>query len=518
MDAADSDGLAAFKQLLDRARSDPEALGPVTLTEALVGPARSHLLRLCAIPHEFDRETLRILDTSLSADEADRVYGDFSQLSAVQIGSATLSIHERWRKPIFRWWLRPENRLEFQQISRRLADHFLAVQGPADNAAEVESTMRKHFYHLVGADSAEGLVMFESLCRRARHQWRFTECAALIRLAHDYDPILSPPQRAIVGYHEGKLASDLRDWSGAETLFREVESNPDTPTSLRVSALARLGHALREQRRVPDAIASLAQAQTIAQASPDARGLAWRVLLELGEAYRDNSRMEDAERTILEAIEATRSTSESADSAGLYNSLGTIYLRLGEPRQAITAFEKSLAQLERAGDVFRPAQVQNNLALAYCDQRDWAKAEEAFSRSLELKRKAGDLAGQGLALQNLSRAQAAQEKIDGAMASASAAVEIFTRLNDNHHAGIAKHTLGKFQRSRGDAAAARTLFEQAAALLDAAGDAQAAATVRADLRTLSRKVGLPWWAWVGIGVFVFFILLFVIALIFVEAL
>jgi len=514
---ADPDGsLAAFKQLLEHAQAHREVEAPVTLTEALVGPERAPILRACAIPHEFGRDLLQIIGDWRSADEANRCYDAFSELSIVQPGAKGLSVHERWRKPLWTWWLRGENLAEFERISRHLADYFSAAADPEGGAAAAEALLRAHMYHLIGADQPAGLTMFESLCRRARHQWRFTECNALIRLVHDYDPILAPRRLAVLGYHEGKLAADLREWKRAENLFRAVQSNPAATPPLRVNALVRLGHALREQQRIPEAITLLQQAQTLADGAREAEGLGWRILMELGEAYRDTGDLENAEDTLLSAVDAARLANEPADLAGLFNALGTVYLKRRESARAIDAFTSSLTELERSGDVFRPAQVQNNLALAYSEQRNWSAAESAFAASLELKRQAGDVLGQGLALQNLSRAQAAQERLDEAIESSDAAVRIFAAQGDDRRAGVAKHTLGKHLRRKGDLQRARALLEEAVSLLQEAGDTKAAGAARLDLLALRAKVGLPWWAWVPIGVGALLVALLIVALIWVA--
>jgi tetratricopeptide (TPR) repeat protein len=498
---ADPDrSLAAFKELLEHAQAHREVEAPVTLTDALVGPERGRILRACAIPHEFGRDLLQVLGGWDSKDEANRCYDAFAELSIVQPCARGLSIHDRWRKPLWTWWLRDANLGEFERFSRVLAGYFTGASDPEGGAGAVEALLREHMYHLIGADRPAGIAMFESLCRRARHQWRFTECGALIRLVHDYDPILAPGQTAVLAYHEGKLAADLRDWNRAEALFRSVERNPAASTPLRVNALVRLGHALREQRRIRDAIALLRQAQTMADGAKEAEGLRWRILIELGEAYRDTGDVEDAEATLVRAIDAARVANEPADLAGLFNGLGTVYLKRREAARAIEAFTSSLRELERSGDVFRPGQVQNNLALAHSEQRDWAAAEAAFAASLELKRSAGDVLGQGLALQNLSRVQAAQERLADAVQSAEGAMRIFVAQSDDRRAGVAKHTLGKFARRLGDRERARVLLEEAVALLQKAGDIKAASAARLDLLALRTGVGLPWWAWVSIVV------------------
>jgi len=510
--SSEADGsLAAFKRLLDHASSDAEELAPVTFTEALVGGTRANVLRRCAIPHEFNCEMLRVLEPSLTAEEASRCYDRFLELSIIQVRGEVLSMHERWRKPLFKWWLRPENYAEFAEVSRRLAANFLATDRREDAGSEVEPTLRKHLYHLIGADPPAGFTMFKSLCRRARRQWRFTECAALIKLVSDYLPILPEELKASLAYQEGKLASDLRDWGRAEELFRGLDSNAFAPIELRIAALTRLGHALREQGRVSEAIQILTRAESAATGLPSANRMSWRVLLELGESYRDVSQLEDAERTLLASIEAARSSIDQPDCAVIYNSLGTVYLKRRESLLAINAFRASLEHLEREGDLLQTGQVQNNLALAYSEQLDWQAAERAFAKSLELKRQAGDLLGQGLALQNLSRVQTAQDKVDEGIASVKEAIAIFTELKDARRAGVAKHTLGKLLRNLGDTDGAGALFKEASALLEASGDADRAAAARADLNELKHKVGLPWWAWVAVALIPVVIVALVIA-------
>jgi tetratricopeptide (TPR) repeat protein len=503
------ESLATFKRLLEEACSDPEA-SAVTLAEALVGRERAVELLRCAIPHQFDGVLLQVVAPWLSPEEAGLRLEEFGELSIVHGCSGHLAIHERWRKTLLGWWLRPENRGEFEEVSRSLAGYFGRL-AEVSSGSEAEAALRSQMYHLLGAARDAGLGRFASLCRRARHQWRFAECAALIRLVHDYDPVLTPTQRATVTYHEGKLAADTRDWRQAEAVFRGVVVDEAASTPTRVNAWVRLGHSLREQGRLDEAIESLQTARSLA-ASDAAPGLVWRALHELGEAYRDAGMLDLAESVLRKAIDSVGEQG-GVDRAGLFNSLGTVHLKRRDPGEAVSAFQESLRELDRVHDVFRPAQVHNNLALAYSELRDWARAEASFVTSLELKRQAGDLAGRGLGLENLSRAQAAQGKLEGAIESASEAVVIFESLQDARGAGIAKYLLGRHHLRRQDRERARPLFEEALRLLSSGGDEQTAASVRAELQALQGRRGLPWWAWVLVGVGVLFACAFVIVVI-----
>src|SRR5439155_22459374 len=76
---------------------------------------------------------------------------------------------------------------------------------------------------------------------RRREEMRFGQCETLIRLVHEYDSVLSPLEKAIVAYHEGKLAADRRQWSTAEELYNRVLSTPELSAQMRVKTLCRLG-------------------------------------------------------------------------------------------------------------------------------------------------------------------------------------------------------------------------------------------------------------------------------------
>ena len=203
---SDSAALAEFRSLLeDAAQPGPDS--PVLMTDGLVGEVAGALLRRCAIPHDFDRALLRHLG-DLEEAQADERYAQFAELSLMQISDSTLSMHERWRQPLWHWWLGVTRRDEFRVVSEELVDWFSA---PTTSTGE-DPAARRRMFHLIGCRQDEGLQVFEAQFRAARWRRRFSECTLLLRLAHEYDPVLLPHERALLKYEEGKLASDLRDW------------------------------------------------------------------------------------------------------------------------------------------------------------------------------------------------------------------------------------------------------------------------------------------------------------------
>ena len=500
------DPLAAFRKLLEGAAAQHQAESPVVLTDGLVGPELGAVLRRCAAPHDFDRRLLQRLG-GWTATESDLRFLEFSELSIMQIAGDALSVHERWRKPLWSWWLQEEQRNQFLALSESLAEFFGANAGESGS----ETDQRRQMFHLIGCRRDEGMRMFEELCRRARHRRAFSECVLLIRLVNEYEPVLPERERAVIAYHDGKLASDLRDWERALGLLRSVAAEPTAGAELQINALARQGHALRALGRADDALAVLegARVRIDSETNP---GQAWRTLYELGEIYRDLGQTDLADKTLHAALAQATKAGDPADLAGVLNSLGTVQLKLRETDHAIDSFRKSLDQLDRRGDVLRRGAVLNNLGLAQIEKCDWDAAEASFVASLDFKRAASDHLGQANALLNLSRAQAAQEKLPLAQTSAAQAGRLYEAASEHRSHARALLVQARLATRARQAEAARTLFLQAIELATAAGDLGIAGNARDELaRAEDNSRGMPSWARWLLGLFGLLVLLIIVA-------
>lgn len=460
----DAARIEAFRRLLETARAPETAAdSPVLLTDQLVGPVAGDLLRCCAVPHEFDAALLAHIG-ELSAEAAEQRYAQFTELSLVQIGETHLSVHERWRQPLWRWWLDDAQRERFTALNETLVQWFTRPASPTGE----DPAARRRMFHLLGCRHDDGWAEFDRLFRTARHRRRFSECSLLLALVGEYAPRLSPRERALLRYHEGKIAIDLRRWPAALPLLRSVVEDPGADPRLRVNAQARLAHALRHLQQPDEAQAVLMQALSGAAADPQAARSRWRLLYELGEVQRDLGQIDRAAQTLAEALASARQD-EEADVAGMLNSLGTVQLKLRDFDGAIGSFSASLERLRRDGDALRPGTVLNNLGLARLERCDWPAAEAAFADSLQSKRGAGDVLGQATTLLNLGRAQAAQGHNAQALKSAEDAERLFTQGGDAKGAAAARQARGRLAAAVGE-------------------DGGSAVGPTAS--------GLPWWAWV----------------------
>jgi len=509
--------LEEFQQLLKEI-SGKGTGGAVDLLLRQIDSDQARCLQLCAIPHEFDVPILRTLAPDLSAEQARQYCDAFAKLSLVAKVGDALAVHEESRRYLFDQWLEPAREPEFSAASARLAEYFGAISDRLRKETATESSdageqaLRKRMFHLIGASRDQGLAEFERLCRQRREELRYGQCQTLIKLVHEYDRVLSALEKAIVAYHEGKLAADRRQWRNAEELYKRVLDTPEVPAQIRVKTLCRLGMTEDDQRHWTAAINFFNKGLEVADAHPDCGKQIAHLNLNLGSTYRDSGRLEEAEKFLQKGIALAEKEHDFSSVADGYNAVGTLYLRLNDTRHAIEAFETSLKFLGEIGDKFRCAQVYNNLGNAYFDARDWEKSEKLFGESLEIKRQAGDNAAQALTLTNLVRVYRAQQRIPDAISALEQATALFAEVGDEYNAARVKRELGRLYRGLNNPDLANRAFEEASALFERCGERQEAQMTQQEAS--EKKRGLPWWVIAAIVLCVVLVTLIVLAILF----
>jgi tetratricopeptide (TPR) repeat protein len=500
-----TDLLAEFQQLIDNFPAEAGAGSTELLLQGLE-PAETELLRRCAIPHQFSLPMLALLSPLLSEQELRQHFETFTRLPIITPTSETLMMHDQSRKYLFAQWLEPKRQTELAEISGRLADFFQKGIDGAEGSTR-ESYQRRRMYHLIGFDQDKGLDDFERLCRERKRDFRLTEYESLLKLVHEYDPILTPRNRVRVAYHEGKLAADLRDWERAKALFESID-NTSAPSEYRFKALNRLGMLHVELRKLDVAIQYYDRARDFAAQQGDRH--VYLTLLELGSAYRDREDFAKAEELLEEGIALAKKAHSFFSVAVGYNSLGMLHRRLNDIPRAILDYEESLKNLDRIKDRFRRGQVLSELGAAYTERRDWATAEKYFLDSLEIERTAGDKHNQAIVQNNLVRVYQSRGQQKEALEAARQAMLLFQETRDFYRAAMSTRNYAKLCRATKDRAGCEQAFKDAIEQFRRCNETKAAEETERELSALTRKVGLPWWAWVllaGLSAFIVYLTL-----------
>ena len=498
--------LADFQDVMARLASEGPG-GSIELLLEEMEPESARHLRLCAIPHQFDPEILRVLDPELDSVQAAAFCDEFGTLPVVTFNPDGTALHDKTRSHLFQQWVSPPLNSEFATASRRLFSHFERRLERAAKFSVAANLARVNWiFHLLGADQSRGFEEFQRLCRIKRRQFKLSACEQLIKLVHEYDKVLWPEHAAWLAYHEGKLAADRCQWKEAEALFKQVLERKDLEPHLQVMANNRLGMIRDENRDYYGAIEYFQKALDLAKKIPAGNKIMARIIHDLGAAHRDNGDLETAEMLLTESL---RLASVECDNSGLAvgcNSLGTLYRRQHENYQAIDSFEKSLDYLKLSGDAYRPAQVYNNLGITYRDLGDWKMSKDFYDKSLQITRQVGDKMGQAKTQNNLMTVYGNLKQNDQAVTAANDAISLFADLHDTFNVALTKRNLGKLYRRMIDRVAAVRLLREAIEAFDKAGELKEANNTRRDLSALTQKTRSPGFWIAVISVIIIFVL------------
>lgn len=464
-----------------------------------IKPDKASYFKLCAIPHQFNPTILFHLAPELTSEErAAYVCREFEEFPTVRtFGNELNEIKDEARTYLFKQWLQNDRENEFKLASKRLVNYF-SRPPDTDNSLTKDATQINRIFHLMAVDRRQGFEEFEAFLREKRQQFALDQADALIRIVHEYDPVLTPAEKAILAYHEGKIATDRARWDQATSLFEQILNTPNVDPALRIKALVRLGLVDDQNRRWSAAINRFNEALAELNKVDNPKlcqKLRYRIKLDLGIAYRDLGDLSQAKKLIVESLIEARRVGSTTGSAVAYNSLGTLYRKLGEGKKAIKSYRKSLHNLEKDDQKFRIGQVYNNLGLAYVDEREWEKGKEALKRSEEIKRQLGDTIGLGRTYNNLMQVFRKQQCEADAIRTGEQAVKLFKEVGDDYEMAIVLRNLGRLSRSLRKLDDAGRYFTEAIDAFKLAGAVGDAASSSEEYNFLTRRIPLPWWAW-----------------------
>jgi tetratricopeptide (TPR) repeat protein len=413
------------------------------------------LLRKAAIPHQFNPEVLRVLEPSLTEEQADARFRRFTRLSTVISTPDGAALHDNARQQLFATWLAPDCLAELADISSRLLGYCEQLMDAADVVSR-EKLRRRYIFHFVAVSQDLGISTFEDEFEAYRDRLRLTACDNLLRLVREYEPVLTPLNRARVTYREAKLVSDRGDAARALQLFAAVRDEPSIDAMLRLKAWLGIGRAHDAARQWKDAADALTEALRVSEQEPRAGGFRCRILQSLASIHRDTGNLDTAEVLLKQSLDLAKAAHDEKGTAIGYNAFGTLYLRGDEPEKAIASLRQSLEHMEP--EDFDRSRIYNNLGLAYMRIRNYTESARWFERSLELKRSAGDTIGEANTRNNLVRLHGEQGAMQAAIDEAAKAAGLFERVPAWTDAGHARLTIARMHHGLGQRDAAVAAF------------------------------------------------------------
>ncbi len=126
-----------------------------------------------------------------------------------------------------------------------------------------------------------------------------------------------------------------------------------------------------------------------------------------------------------------------------YNNIALIYSQIGDYNQALYYFSQSQKIAESINDLNNIATCYNNIALIYSEQNDNAKALDYYKKSLSMHQKSNNVLGQALVMHNIASAYEQSGFYSKALYYIEKSYAI--RLKQNDKAGMAEcyNTFGR---------------------------------------------------------------------------
>ena len=224
--------------------------------------------------------------------------------------------------------------------------------------------------------------------------------------------------------------------------------------------LNNLGVAYRQRRRFDEALACHAQALNISESTSDRHGEG-RALNSSGITYRDLRQFDDALACHQRALAIYRDISgRHGEAEALYN-LGNAYEELRRFDDAVACFKQALTLYRDVGDRYGEGWAVNGIGVAHVELGRFDDALDSFRQALAIRHEVGDRHGEGYTLTNLGMTYGKLMRFDDALDSLQQALAIRREIGDLHGEGTTLQCLGHVHRDLLQLDDALRYYEQA---------------------------------------------------------
>jgi len=210
------------------------------------------------------------------------------------------------------------------------------------------------------------------------------------------------------------------------------------------TALTTLGVALREVRRVEEAISTHQDAVAIFRETGDRRGEGI-ALNNLGIALREVRRFEEAISAHQDAVAIDRETGNRHSEGLALVGLGLALQEVRRVEEAISTHQDAVAIFQETGNRHREGIARNNLGLALREVRRFEEAISAHQDAVAIFRETGNRHSEGLALVGLGRALRQVRRLEEAISAHQDAVAIFRETGDRYWEDLALGSLEEYR-------------------------------------------------------------------------
>lgn len=189
------------------------------------------------------------------------------------------------------------------------------------------------------------------------------------------------------------------------------------------------------------------------------------------------------------ALQAARRRGNRMAEAGAHGYLGNVYVRLGDPRNAIHHYDAQLVILQELGDRANEGYALSNISGAYLILSDFQRAREYAERSLDILRELGDRQGESAALNALGNTYLAAKQPEQAVELFRELVNLDEALGDRRGVAISIGNLGKAYTMIGQMQQAIDCYQRQLSIADTLGDRDNESNALSSLGITHQRMG-----------------------------
>lgn len=421
-------------------------------------PDLGEAIRLCAIPHRFNKKILAWLrgDGTKPSERTETILEELKLKKLAFVGRRNLFLHDNVRNLLLQRW-RKEKSEDFPALNGRVAAYYeYELQQPLSTAAQRAEWEREEMYHLLIADKERGIGRFRNLCNKAIYSYRLSTLDLLFSLASEQIDASRAEIQLWIQFFEGKKNQVSTDWHKALEIWEKLKEQRVFFTGdLEETLAVHLSILYKDKGDWTKAIESLEDSLKILETKGDERGMI-TILNNRGFLYKDRADLPNAKQDFKRSLAIAKKIGDDCGEAISSKNLGHLYKDSKEWDEALKQFQSSLAILKRTGDERLIAKGYDDRALFYKDRglqykdRNYLeKAEKDFGRALEILERIGDehekataFNSQGLFYKDRGLLYKAKEDLRKAEEHFERAREILERIGDQRRAADIFNSLG----------------------------------------------------------------------------
>jgi len=397
---------------------EQQALGQIVDKIGSDKPDLAEAIRLCAVPHWFNREILGWLrgEGDEPSARTESILEDLKSQKLAFGRRDNLFLHDNVRNLLLHRW-RQEDPGRFQVLNGRVAAYYEAKlqqpvaiqeQGRDPGISARAEWEREEMCHLLVADRERGLERFKSLCNGAIESFRVSTLELLINIANEQPDDLSSEIRLWIQFFEGKKHRLSGDWETAIRVWQTLSVERAAFTSdLEQTWAINLAILHKDMGEWSRAIECLEESLKVLEGKGDERCLI-TILNNQGYLYKDREHWQTAEADFQRAVAISRKVGDERGLAVSLKNLGLLHKDNMKWDDALEHIGSSLAIFERIGDERGVARTCDDRGLLYKDRgllhkdgEDLKKAEEDFQRAIETLDGVDDELGRAAAFNSL---------------------------------------------------------------------------------------------------------------------